>query len=158
MIHDAILLDEIPTDHPVALFARFWIAAAGDRPAPEWSVFNPIEHPKILPWILLMKPEPGGVLRYTLCGTGCSALFGLSYEGKVFGEGLPAEAVEIRKREFARAEAGEAPVFSKGNLPIQHREYIDIFRGVFPFLAADATLQRMMVVISPVDGNHTVGL
>lgn len=158
MAHEEIQLNDIPAAHPVAVFADFWIAAAADRPAPEWREFDATQHPKVLPWVLLLQPEPNGSLRYSICGTGCTSVFGFSYEGKEFGDGLPAEAVEIRKKEFARAQAGEAPLFSKSSVPIENREYIDVFRGVFPFLAPDLTLQRMMVVISPVNRGHAIGL
>ena len=157
MAHQELRLEDIPSGHPVALFAEFWDQAAAGRPAPEWSAFDAVDHPKILPWVLLLKPEPGGVLRYAICGTGCAALFGMSFDGMEFGDGMPADAVEIRRREFARAQAGEAPLYSRASLPIEHREFIDVYRGVFPFLAADGSLQRMLVVVCPVEGHRRVG-
>ncbi len=150
MSHQECTLDSIPDGHPVAVFARFWLDAAGSRAAPDWCAFDPVDHAPILPWVLLLQPEGPDALRYTVCGDGCVETFGFSYQGKIFGEDLPPEAVEIRRREFQRAQDGDAPLYSRTNLPIANREFVEIYRGVFPFVGTDGELQRIMVIIAPI--------
>ena len=61
------------------------------------------------------------------------------------------EATEIRHREFDTAVAEHTPILSETELPIPGREHVRVYRGVFPFLSHDGALQRIMVVLAPVD-------
>lgn len=154
-----VAASEIPPGHPVSVFYRFWAGAAADRPSAPWAAFDATEHPSILPWVLLLKRETpsdspeASQWRYVVCGTGCSDLFGFSYQGKLFGEGLPPEAVADRKAEFDRAVAGAGPQFSHTQLPIPDRDFLPIFRGVFPFSSEDGEIDRLFVVLAKEDAS-----
>jgi hypothetical protein len=152
MSFKAVALSEIPHTHPVAVFNRFWETAAAGRPVASWSAFDATEHPAILPWVLLLKREPadaGGVQwRYAVCGTGCTSLFGFSYQGKVFGEDMPPQAAADRMAEFDRAIAGGGPQFSHTRLPIPDRDFVPVFRGVFPFASAGEEVDCLFVVLA----------
>jgi hypothetical protein len=151
MVHVECDIEKIPAGHPVRLFGDYWVNGKANRFAPAWSEFDIVEHPHAIPWILLLKPEPSGNLRYVICGDGCSRIFGFSFAGKIFGEDLPPEAVEVRKKEFSRAIGGEAPIYSHTSLPLEGRGFIKVFRGVFPFLSPIGELERMIVIIAPDD-------
>jgi hypothetical protein len=111
-----------------------------------------MEHPSVLPWVLLLKPEPGAgeakVWRYAVCGTGCTELFGMSYQGKLFGESLPPAAAAQRKAEFDRAIVGGGPQFSHTNLPMPEKDFMKVYRGVFPFSTRDGEIDRILVVLA----------
>ena len=147
-------LSEIPQRHPVAVFHRFWAQAAAGAPLASWSAFDPIDHPAVLPWVLLLKAEgvavPGAARawRYAVCGTGCTELFGFSYQGKLFGEGMPAEAARRRMVEFDRAIEGKGAQFSHTELPIPDRDFVAVFRGVFPFATHGEEVDRLLVVLA----------
>jgi len=146
-----IPLAEVPAAHPAAVFHRFWqVAAAGRRWAP-WSRFDPVDHPAILPWVLLLKSEPlasGQRWRYAVCGTGCTDLFGFSYQGKLFGAGMPAEAAAERLAEFDRVVAGAGPLFFDSHLPIPTREFVRELRGIFPFTSEQGDIDRHFIVVA----------
>lgn len=142
-----VSLGEIPERHPVAAFHRFWTAAAQGQPWAPWTAFDAAEHPSILPWVLLLRREPAG-WRYTVCGTGCTALFGFSYQDKLFGEDLPPEAAAQRQVEFDRALAGQGPQFSHTRLPVPGKDYVQVFRGVFPFASGSDGVDRLFVVLA----------
>lgn len=152
-----IAQSDIPPDHPVSVFYRYWAAAAAGRPAAPWTAFDATQHASILPWVLLLKRESppdspeDRQWRYIVCGTGCTDLFGFSYQGKLFGEGLPPEAVADRTAEFERAVAGAGPQFSHTRLPIPGRDFLPIFRGVFPFSSEDGEVDRLFVVLAQED-------
>lgn len=149
-----IPLSEIPSRHPVAVFHRFWSSAAKDAAVAPWSAFDATDHPAVLPWILLLRREADAstpeqeIWRYAVCGTGCTELFGFSYQGKVFGEDLPPEAVAQRMTEFQRARAGGGPQFSHTRLPIPDRSFLPVFRGVFPFSGEDGSVDRLLVILA----------
>src|SRR5512138_82166 len=149
----ALDISAMPADHPVAVFHRFWCEAAGGSGWAPWAAFDPSQHPAILPWVLLLKlegPSAGdtSAWRYAVCGTGCTALFGFSYQGKLFGENLPPEAAAQRMAEFERAIAGEGPQFSHTELPIPGKDFVAVYRGVFPFATASDGVDRLFVVLA----------
>ena len=144
-------LDEIPSNHPVAVFARRWFAMAVNGRPPPWSMFDAIDHPSLLPWILLMRPNGDGGFYYAVAGTGCEEIYGLRFQGKPFGEGLPADAIEDRLDEFDATAAAGKPLFSSTRLPVENKSWIEVCRGVFPFLSANGSVERMLVIVSPVE-------
>ena len=109
-------------------------------------------HPKILPWVLLLKRECGASdtvrWRYAVCGMGCTELFGLSYQNKIFGDDLPPDAVAKRQAEFDRVCGGSGPLFSETELPVAGKSYVRVFRGVFPFASDGPAVDRLMVIIA----------
>lgn len=147
-------LSEVPAAHPVAVFQRFWLKAAGAEAWAPWAAFDPAEHPAILPWVLLLRREAAAdgneapSWRYTVCGTGCTALFGFSYQGKLFGEDLPPDAAAERMVEFERAISGQGAQFSAARLPIPGKDFVKILRGVFPFASRPGEVDRLFVVLA----------
>ena len=133
-------------------FYSFWAQAAGGASWAPWQAFDAIEHPQILPWVLLLRREQveDGATRwrYTVCGTGCTALFGFSYQGKLFGENLPPDAAAQRMAEFERAISGQGPQFSTTTLPIPGRDFVTVYRGVFPFVSGATGVDRLFVILA----------
>lgn len=152
-----IPLTELPSAHPAAVFFRFWEQAAEGRAWAPWSSFDAVDHPSILPWVLLLKREPAETgsgemqWRYAVCGTGCTELFGFSYQGKLFGAGMPAEAAAKRLAEFQRVGDGEGPLFFDSHLPIPTREFVRVLRGIFPFSTGGGVIDRLFVVVARED-------
>ena len=144
---------DLPATHPATVFHHFWTAAADGRSWAPWALFDPVDHPGILPWVLLLKAEPadagkGVQWRYAVCGTGCTDLFGFSYQGKLFGVGMPAEAAAERLAEFGRVVAGSGPLFFDSHLPIPTREFVRVLRGIFPFSTDGSGVDRLFVVVA----------
>jgi len=151
-----ISLADFPPAHPAAVFHRFWSAAAEGRCWAPWARFDAVDHPAILPWVLLLKSEPaedGESIRwrYAVCGTGCTDLFGFSYQGKLFGTGMPAGAAAERLDEFRRVVAGAGPLFFDSHLPIPTREFVRVLRGIFPFSTGAGEVDRLFVVVARED-------
>jgi len=151
-----ISLADVPPAHPAARFFRFWKQASGGKPWAPWSAFDATEHATVLPWVLLLKREAasGGAVqwRYSVCGTGCTELFGFSYQQKLFGEGMPPEAAAERLAEFQRIIDGEGPLFFLSGLPIPDREFVHVLRGLFPFSRkGDGDIDRLFIVVARED-------
>lgn len=142
---------DVPVKHPVGDFARYWFDHRIGTSTPSIKDLDVSKLLRVVPWMMVLRAEEGGRLRYELCGDGCSRTFGFSYEGKLFGEGLPADAVETRRREFEIAWADGKPLFSKTELPIPDRADIVVYRGVFPFLTASGENEGIAVVLAPVE-------
>lgn len=157
MPYKKISVLDLPAAHPVAVFAAFWTLAAHGRAALPWSVFDPAEHKDVLPWVLLLKREPEAdpalaqSWSYAICGTGCTELFGQSYQDKVLGESLSPLALAERQSEIAQVMAGSGPLFSHTPLPCEGREFLRVFRGVFAFAEDDGVIDRLFCVVARED-------
>lgn len=157
MAYQQLSLQDVPATHPVFAFSAFWrSAAAGDSLVP-WSAFDPVEHARILPWVLLLKRESGadpGVSRswrYAVCGSGCIQLFGRNSQGKTFGDGLPPYALAERQAEIDHLVAGLGPLYSHTHVPIEGRDFVQVIRGAFPFTANGPVADCVVFVIA---GEH----
>ena len=157
MPYRQLSLEDIPTAHPVAVFSAFWRSVAGKGGLVPWTAFDPSDHKDVLPWILLLKraadadPAVSKSWHYAVCGTGCTQLFGRSSQGKVFGDGLSAPAIEERQAEIDQLVAGSDPLYSHTNVPIQGRDFVQVIRGVFPFTASGRVVDCLLFVIARED-------
>lgn len=146
-----IAFADVPARHPVGVMLRHWSDWGGDRQCIGWTTFDPIAFPKLLPWVLLLRPEEDGCLRYAVSGGKCDRMFGIRYQGKVFGEGLPPEAVAARREEFDIAVNERRALLSRVKIPLEGKDHTEIYRGVFPFLSEHGALERLLVLAAPVD-------
>ena len=146
---------ELPSVHPAAVFARFWETASEGKPWVAWTRFDAVDHPGVLPWVLLLKSERAHdesiQWRYVVCGTGCTELFGFSYQGKLFGTGMSVEAAAERLMEFQRVVDGSGPLFFDSHLPIPNRNFVRVLRGIFPFSTGTGEIDRLFVVVARED-------
>ena len=92
---------------------------------------------------------------YAICGTGCTELFGQTYQDKVFGQNLSPQAVAERQAEITQMLAGAGPLFSHTPLPCEGREFVRVFRGVFAFADDDGVIDRLLFVVAREDERLT---
>jgi hypothetical protein len=142
---------EVPRLHPVARFSAFWHDKKGEDAVPLRANIEPTQIPSILPWLLLLEAvEIDGAMqfRYRLTGTGCREIFGIDYTGKILGEGLTPEGAEIRRREFKRVVESGHPIYSWSELPITERDFVMVYRGVFPVSRIGDKIDQIFLVIA----------
>ncbi len=154
MSYALVTLENIPTDHPVRQFNTYWQANRGANGCLERRNFDPLAVHKIMPFIMILQAEAtddGMDFHYRLCGTGCVDLFGIDYTGKMLGDDLPPEATKTRREEFATVMASKQPVFSTTQLPIEDRDFIAVYRGVFPVCSRSETVDQIFVVFGTHD-------
>lgn len=154
MSYSLVKLDDIPFEHPVRQFHNYWQANRGPSGCLERPDFDPLAVHKIMPFIMILQATPtddGLTFHYRLCGTGCVDLFGIDYTGKTLGDDLPPEATETRREEFATVMAAKQPVFSATELPIEDRDFISVYRGVFPVSSSSDAVDQIFVVFGTRD-------
>ncbi|MDO8421285.1 MAG: PAS domain-containing protein [Parvibaculum sp.] len=154
MTYRVVGLTEIPQNHPVVLFSAYWFEAKGTDFVPLRSAVDPMKIPAIIPWVLLLeRVDVDGVVkfRYRLTGTGCRTIFDIDYTGKFLGEGLTPDGAEARLREFREVSVSGNPIYSSSHLPIAEREYINVYRGVFPVSLTGAEIDQIFVVVAKED-------
>lgn len=154
MAYELVKLDDIPAVHPVRQFDTYWHANRGASGCLERSVFDPLDVHKIMPFILILELALDGDTKnfhYRLCGTRCVDLFGIDYTGKTLGDDLPPDATETYRSEFETVMASKQPVYSTRNLPIEGRDFITVFRGVFPVCSQSQDVDQIFVVFGTHD-------
>ncbi len=152
MSYSEIEVGTISERHPVRAFEAYWARHASETAVPPRSLINPAEIAGVLPWLMVLEVlrfHSTVEFRYRLAGTGCTDLFGIDYTGKMLGENLTPEGTDIRRREFARVLEEGRPIISSTNLPIQSKDFIKVYRGVFPVTASGESTDQMFVVIAP---------
>lgn len=154
MNYRTVELTEIPQSHPVALFSSYWFDAKGTDFVPLRSSVEPMKIPTIIPWVLLLeRVELDSIVkfRYRLTGTGCRAIFNMDYTGKFLGEGLTPDGANIRLREFQDVSVSGKPIYSSSHLPIAEREFVDVYRGVFPVSLIGTEVDQIFVIVAQED-------
>lgn len=142
---------EVPPLHPVSSFSAFWHDRKNGDAVPLRSDIEPTRIPAILPWLMILEVvEIEGVtrFRYRLTGTGCREIFGIDYTGKLLGEALTPEGAEIRRREFLHAIDSQRPIYSWSELPIAERNFLKVYRGVFPVSCGGERVDQIFLVIA----------
>lgn len=142
-------INEIPSEHPVAVFHDIWRSLEKEHSPVQWSGVRPVDAAAALPWLLLLEPQDDGRYYYRICGTGCEALFGRPHQGKFFGEDIPESARQTRYQEFSQIEGGCEPMFSEATLPMPDKDTREIYRGVFGFSSDGKEIDRIGVVVAP---------
>lgn len=142
---------DVPELHPVAGFSQFWADARGADAVPLRANIEPTKIPAILPWILLLEAiEVDEIVqfRYRLTGSGCREIFGIDFTGKLLGEDLTPEGADIRRREFISVMTTGKPIYSQTEIPIAGREFINVYRGVFPVSRLGKCIDQIFIVIA----------
>lgn len=146
---ETVQLEAIPNCNPVRDFSEFW----HDKKASEdfflWSRFDPMQVPSVLPWMLLLDCLENGDYQYKLCGSGCEELLKVNLTGQKFGTAVRKDWAEDQRKFFDAMRRGSAPIYSNGFLPIEGRDHIRVFRGLFGFSAAGNGVDRLVAVLAP---------
>lgn len=135
-----ITLAEIPTTHPVSGFATIY--EKNKRPD-GWinrSAFDPVDHPKILPWIMIAEEIEGGFFKTRLMGTGAINLLGGDFTGRLFDDAADKDIWALRSREIELARSTGTPQYSKSLIEPDYGPAWTAYRGVFPCLHGDKEL------------------
>lgn len=141
--------DDVPEGHPVREAALVWYRLADRAMPPTWQSFQPDALVRCLSWMLVMREQEGGRLKYVIAGEDCNRLFNSQYQGAFLGKDLPEFATRERYNEVSRIKVDPKCTFSKIKLPNRDREFIFVYRGLFPFSKEIGKIDTFMVVIAP---------
>lgn len=144
--------ESIDANHPARVFAEMWTARARDGKPLSRSDFDPLEVPEILRWTMILErlgPLASAQYRYRFCGDGCADLTGYDYTGHLLGYGIMPEGAAERRKEFLRVLTRRRPEFSATELPVEGREFLDVYRAVFPVTTAKGH-DQVFVILAPI--------
>ena len=143
--------EDIPSRHPVRLFADHWRELGGDGSIPLRQDFSPVEIPALLPYLViheLKETEEGVDLTTRLEGEFYVSLNGKTNRGHSRRRVMNEERFQMRLQETRDAlETGVVP-FSTVELLDHARKYHRVFRAVFPFRSNGSTTRQVFVVLA----------
>lgn len=135
-----IALSDIPETHPVQGFTRIYESV---KKPDGWfmrSDFDPVEHPHILPWIMIAEEVEGGKYKTRLMGTGTIDLIGEDFTGRLFDDMADKEIWALRSKEIKLAASRGEPQYSMSLIEPDYGDAWKAYRGIFPCRQEDKKL------------------
>ena len=150
MRFEDITPDQIPEGSPVDAFRQLWAQKKQPNGAIARSDMRPETIPKLMPWVLILEHavlDGRATFKCRFCGTKVRDLLGFNATGRTLEDMQDPDAIEPRMKEYTSVlESGE-PSFKVADLPIKGREFMAIFRGVFP-ASSDGTHADQIVLVT----------
>lgn len=144
-----ISIDDIADGHPVREFHQFWSANKQDGKPMAWNSFRPMEHPSVLPWVMVLDHIEDESYIYRVCGTACEQILKRNLTGEHFGVNANPDFTRQTREHFAMLRAGAEPIFTEGNIPFRDREFIRFHRACYSFADDIGRLSKIFVVMAP---------
>ncbi len=152
---ESISKEEIPENHPVLRFDVFWRAATKDNKSVSWKDLSPMKMAPVLPWILVLDCLPDNDYMFRVSGTGCDMIFDRKLTGNKFSEHVEKSWAKSRYEDLLAVKSGAGPLYAKGNLPVKDRDHVKIFRGLYGFTSDGTEIDRLVVVVAPLNQSST---
>ncbi len=141
--------DLLPADcHPhVRALYDYWDAKRAGRSMPGRADLDPVDMPRLLPYLFLVDVGPDGELTYRLSGSAIVAMFERDLTGHPVGTGIRSagEEADVLAR-YRRIVATGEPFFHRAVLQEEKNDFTAVERMILP-LAADGTTVDMLIGI-----------
>jgi hypothetical protein len=122
-----------------------WSEAKRYRLVPDRSDFNPVEHRRFLPQILISEIDDGRI-RYRLVGTQIADIAGFDFTGRYLDEMLDSNPPEPWLDHYAAAIANRAPVLGAATEPTNTGGSFTYEFGIFPVSDGGDTIRQFVCV------------
>ncbi len=148
---------DIPDDSLIMQFFTYWRSIAKGVAMPARQDLDPIDIPKIIPWMYLIDVlrQPGGIdFRYRLVGSRNAELVRQDATGKLVGEAFPEATATLMRRSYAEILERCLPLCWQATVPGPDRAFIACYRALFPFSADGQTVKLIAGLLLPVDRKY----
>ncbi|UTW56448.1 hypothetical protein [Kordiimonas sp. SCSIO 12610] len=146
---DALSIGDIPSRHPVAVFAEKWPTFPKANGAALWENFTPLTCASVLPWAsVIERAERDGktIHRMKLQGSEVEKMAGKNAQGTALEDVLATEALSERLREFNELIANPGYMLSHTVIPFEGREFINVYRGIFAFTSTNDAVDKIVMI------------
>ncbi|MBT5263566.1 MAG: PAS domain-containing protein [Rhodospirillaceae bacterium] len=140
---------DIPDGHPVSGFGAYFLSTRRDDGKLHRADFDPLELVRLMPWLQILEPAGQSDFRYRLSGTLVVDMLKADLTGKMLSQIVDREVMDVRRGEIQDVFSTHAPVFSVSELNFPGREFVTVYRGLFP--GASDTGDLVFFITAPVD-------
>jgi hypothetical protein len=127
-----------PRDPDLHALYEYWNTLRGDRPMPKRTDIDPVDIPKLLPYIVMYTVLPdGGGYTIRLVGEEIVSFIGHNATGHPAGSAIPARAAEILIKILDAVVAERVPKFRAGKAHWQPDKSYRDFEACFLPLSAN---------------------
>lgn len=131
-------------------FFDYWRSKVSDGELPSRQDIDPIEVPRLLPWIILYevawqdgKPR----FRFRLVGTGNVQRYGRDASGKWFEEVYSGDILAKQLAVFGAVATNGRPHLSHQTLPVADKEHVTYHRLILPLATDGVTVDGLAALM-----------
>ncbi|NQV61376.1 MAG: PAS domain-containing protein [Alphaproteobacteria bacterium] len=150
----AVDFADIPDDSLIMRFYAYWRSIAKGAAMPARPDLDPIDIPKIIPWMFLIDVlrQPNGIdFRYRLVGSRNAELVWQDGTGKLVGEAFPEATAALMRHSYMEVVERCQPLCWQASVPERNRAFIACYRALFPFSADGQTVNLIAGLLMPID-------
>ena len=136
---EAVFIDA-PRDADLQALYEYWNTVRGDRPMPRRADIDPIEIPKLLPYIIMYNAVPGGGYTVRLVGEQVVRLNGIDGTGLQAGSIMTPRGAEMMTRILDAVATERVPKFRAGRAYWHPEKTYRDFEACFLPLSADGEI------------------
>jgi hypothetical protein len=130
----------------LAALHAYWSSKLCGRPMPSRSDIDPIEIPKLLPWIMLVDVQEGGAnFRYRLVGSEIASHVGAALTRRTVGSAVAGPYTEWLLGVYRTAVERKKPVFSRSELGFGSRGLKRVVSRLMLPLSSDGETVSMIL-------------
>jgi hypothetical protein len=138
----------------VALWS-YWTAKRGDRAMPRRGEIDPVDVPRLLPYLQLIERDDAGRFRFRLTGTAIVDLYGRDLTGQHVDGALPPHRTRTAERHFATAFESRRPLFAMTRYTTPRGYELIIKRIILP-LSEDGVHVNMLLIGNAFEHRHEI--
>ncbi len=145
-------LSDIPATSPIAAFHAYWRHVAPPGRLPGRQHIDPVEIPRVIPWLLLADVLREGEtvdFHYRLVGTMNAALLGRDVTRQRLSESFHPEATGVIMRHYRMAVDAAEPMVWSTEVPSWERRSTRCFRALFPLARDGVTVDLLAGLLVP---------
>lgn len=154
--NNPLTIEEVPEDHAVHQFYRYWRELCGDREFALKAEFNPARVIKLLPNIAITRLEYSAAefdIRLTLAGEEIMEIMLIKGLGTYRHDFFSGKELEDRLYLYDHMAKNRQMKIYRMNPPFPGREFIEYIVGLFPFSSDGEKVDYYFLVIESISGD-----
>ena len=154
---ESVAFTDIPDDSLIICFLQYWRSIANSALLPARANLDPIDIPKIIPWMFLVDVlREGGDMdfRFRLIGTRNADLVGHDATGELVADAFPEATASLMSSTYADVVEQGQPRCWRASLPETDRAFIECYRALFPFATDGRKVDMIAGLLMPTDRRH----
>lgn len=145
---------EIPANHPVRCFQKYFDDHKRTDGILYREDFDPLHIIEIMPWMQILEEFEPDDYKYRLFGTAAADMLNADLTGKRLRDIVSPAIHQTRLKEIQDTFFQTRPIYSYSELNFESREFIRVYRGMFP--GQMTTTKLVYFITAPIETDMSV--